>query len=117
MEKVSLKLWEILVPHKMGPNGKKVILVPYHREWDDKVREITGGLTILKASKGQWVDGDGKIYKEIMIPVRIACSDEQIERIVAMTARHYKQKAIFVSLISEHTYIYDTESIMNEVVG
>lgn len=117
MKEVQLQLWEILVPHKMGkhdlwrhdnslPKSNRTIPVPYHQKWDSKVREITGGLTICKASKGQWVDNDGNLYKEIMIPVRIACTEEQIRQIAKMSMEHYQQKAIFVSLISEKTLIF-----------
>lgn len=98
-----IALWEIMVPHKMGPKGKKVIQVPYHQEWDAKVREIAGGLTIMRAARGQWVDrdGNGKLYKEIMIPVRIACTREQIEEIMAFTQQHYKQIVVMAYKVAE----------------
>lgn len=116
MEVIETKLWEILVPHRMGnhdlyrhdnslPKSKRIIPVPYHQIWDEKVRKITGGLTICKSAKGQWVDRDGKLFKEIMIPVKIACSEEQIIEIANMSKEFYQQKAIFVSLISEKTMI------------
>jgi hypothetical protein len=70
-------LWEIMVPYVMGdhdgtnpdlPKRNRNIPVPYHQEWDEFVRNVTGGLTIHRAARGQWEDRDGKLYKEIMIP-------------------------------------------------
>lgn len=118
MKAIESNMWEILVPHRMGkhdkyredktlPKSNKVIHLDYHRNWDAKVRAITGGLTICKAINGQWVDTTtGKTYKEIMIPVRIACTEEQIKEIAEMTMKYYFQKAIFVSLVSEKTFIF-----------
>ena len=121
MTTTELPLWEILVPHRMGkhdlyrqnnllPKSGAIVPVPYHRVWDQKVREITGGLTICKAAKGQWVDNEGRVDNEIMIPVRIACSEEQITQIAEMTLEYYQQKAILVSLISERTLIFSREN-------
>jgi len=98
-----MKLWEIMVP-TISNEG-----VPwrtrYHRVWDAKVREITGGLTIMPVSKGQWISPVGEIFIERMIPVRIACSEEQINLIMDMTAKHYSQKAVMAQLISENVII------------
>ena len=49
---------------------------------------------------------DFKKYKEIMIPVRIACTKEQIIQIAKFTIEHYKQKAVFVTLVSENTMVF-----------
>lgn len=115
MTVVELPLWEILVPYKMGehdnsdpslPKRKRTIPVPYHQVWDDFVRKTTGGLTIHRAARGQWEDREGKLYKEIMIPVRIACTQDQIKQIAEFTVQHYKQKAVFVTLVSEKTLIF-----------
>ena len=118
MTVIEMPLWEILVPHKMGehdnsdpllPKRNRTIPVPYHQEWDEFVRNVTGGLTIHRAARGQWEDRDGKLYKEIMIPVRIACTQEQIKQIAEFTIKHYKQKAVFVTLVSEKTLIFYAE--------
>ena len=118
MKTIELPLWEILVPYAMGdhdgtdpnkPKRKRNIPVPYHQQWDAKVREITGGLTIMKVARGQWEDKDGKLYKELMIPVRIACTREQIDKIADFTIEHYAQKAVFVTMVSECTIVYYAE--------
>lgn len=100
-------LWEILVPTL---KNNKPIRVRYHRVWDAKVREISQGLTILKPVKGQWLDKDNVLFDERMIPVRIRCTDDEIDKIADMTAKYYNQKAIMFYAISERVYIkhYDT---------
>jgi hypothetical protein len=101
------QLWEILVPYKMG---RKNVQVPYHQEWDAKVMAISGGMTIMKLVKGVWMSPvNEKTHKELMIPVRIACSEEQIREIGAMTLIHYKQEAVFITLVSEKTLILHAE--------
>lgn len=92
-------LWEILVPTIF--NDGKPIRTRYHRVWDTKVREISGGLTILTPAKGQWISKDGELYKERMIPVRILCTREEIEKIVDLTMVYYDQKAILAYKISD----------------
>ena len=76
-------LWEILVPRKFNDGGE--VPLAHHQDWDDRVRKIAGGLTILKSAKGIWESPTGTIFKEQMIPVRIACSMEQIHQIIDLT--------------------------------
>ena len=100
---VKLELWEILVPYKMG---RKNVQLPYHKEWDEKVIAITGGLTIYKTTKGIWTSPTtNKTHKEAMIPVRIACSKEQFEQIIDITITHYKQEAVFGYKVSDEVLI------------
>lgn len=96
----NVKLWEILVP-TMSNEGKPY-RTRYHRVWDKKVRDITGGLTIMSVSKGQWVNpADGELFIERMIPVRIACTREQIEKIMDMTLVYYDQITVMAYIVSE----------------
>ncbi len=97
------ELWEILVP-KVFNNGQKVS-VAHHRKWDEVIRKIAGGLTILKSAKGIWESPSGEIFQEGMIPVRIACSEEQMHSIIDETIRHYDQLAVMAFRISEHVII------------
>lgn len=100
---MSLIFWEILVPTQSNEG------IPYrtrfHKVWDEKVRAITGGLTIIPPVKGQWVAPNGELFSERMIPVRIACTEEQIETIADMTAKYYKQKAILFYMVSNNIKI------------
>ncbi len=95
--------WEILVPTQT--NDGKGIRTRYHKVWDEKVRAITGGLTIVAPIKGQWVSTAGELFRERMIPVRLACTEEQIEKIADITAAYYKQKAIMYYQISNKVVI------------
>ena len=87
-----MNLYEIMVPCQT--NQGKPIRTRQHKEWDQRVRKLTGGLTVLAPAKGQWVSSSGKLFIDRMIPVRIACTSEQMETIADMTARFYEQEAI-----------------------
>jgi hypothetical protein len=97
-------LWEVLVPATM--DGKPVP-VSYHQKWDEKVRQISGGLTILKTVKGQWLSLENELFVEPMIPVRIFCNRPQINKILDFTADHYRQLAVMCYRISDEVIIKD----------
>lgn len=99
----DLQLWEILVP-TVRPNGKP-FRTRYHRVWDEKIREITNGLTVMPVSKGQWVSPEGEVLVERMIPVRIACTRDQIDRIIELTLSYYEQKAVMAYKVSDECII------------
>jgi len=98
-------MWEILVPTEKRLEPGKYYTTRYHRVWDAKVREMAGGLTILTPSKGQWVSPDGTLYRERMIPVRIACTREQIEKIIDLTLGYYDQLAVICYKISDEVIV------------
>ena len=101
-----MNLYEILVPTEIDRGkGIRPIKVRYHRVWDKKVREITGGLTIMPVSKGQWVSPSGNLFIERMIPVRILATEEQMNQIVDMTIQYYNQEAIMFYKISTQAEI------------
>jgi len=99
-----MDLWEILVPTIRRIDGKPY-RTRYHRVWDKKVREISGGLTIVSPIKGQWISPNGELFLERMIPVRIACNREQIEKIIDMTKVYYDQLMIMAYKISDEVII------------
>ena len=101
MNKSEKKMWEIVVPVEM--NGLKVD-VSYHHKWDEKVRKISGGLTIMKSAIGQWVSPTKHIHVEKVIPVKIACSDADIEKIARMTLTHYGQEEVLYYKISDEVH-------------
>lgn len=98
-----MNLYEILVP--TVKNSGKPIRTRFHRCWDEKVRKITGGLTVMTPAKGQWISPEGELFAERMIPVRIMCSAEQIEAISDMTAAYYDQKAVMFYRVSDEVRI------------
>lgn len=97
-------MWEILVPCEY--NTGKPVRKKHHQEWDKVVEKIAGGLTIYRPSLGKWKDKDNQIYHERMIPVRIACTREQIDKIAKFSITHYKQIAILAYKVSDEVTIY-----------
>lgn len=99
-------LWEILVP-TVRPNsgGKKFFTTRYHRVWDEKVRAITGGLTIMPPAKGEWVSPASTFFRERMIPVRVMADREQIERVISLTLDYYDQEAVLCYKLADETLL------------
>lgn len=88
-----MRLFEILVPTIR--NSGKPIRTRMHREWDRRVRFITGGLTVLAPAKGQWVAGCGTLFNERMIPVRV----------IDLTIQFYDQLAVMYYELSNNVRI------------
>lgn len=101
-------LWEILVPTMK--NNKKPIRTACHKNWDSQIRKIVNGLTILQPVKGQW-KSNGVLFAERMIPVRIACTKEQIEKIANLTIRYYDQIAIMYYKISNDVFFLEKDNL------
>lgn len=97
------QLWEILVPVKIdGVKVKK----KHHRAWDKKVSSIAGGVTLFGKKKGRWLYKT-KLYREKMIRVRIAATEDEIKTIAKITAEHYNQIAIMATLVSARAIIME----------
>lgn len=96
-------LWEILVP--TVSNEGKPFRTRYHRVWDKKVREISGGLTILQPAKGQWISDSGEFFSERMIPVRVLATKDEIHQIVDYTLKYYNQLAVLAYKISDEVIL------------
>lgn len=87
-------------------NEGKPFKTRMHREWDRRVQKISGGLTIFSPTKGKWIDKtDKQLYAERMIPVRISCSREEVEKIIDMTLKFYNQIAVMCYKISDEVII------------
>lgn len=102
MNDSNLCLYEILVP-TVHPNGKP-FRTRYHRVWDTNIRAISGGLTILPVTKGQWMHLD-KLYSERMIPVRVIASPDQISQIIDYTLTYYSQQAVLAYKLSSEVIL------------
>lgn len=100
-------LWEILVPR--CSNEGIEYRVEHHRKWDAQVRQIAGGITILRPARGQWVSSEGELFREEMIPVRVYCTEEDIDRILEYTVQYYNQKAVFAYEVSTKVKIKERE--------
>ncbi len=106
-----INLYEIYEPtvRKSGRPIRK----RFHKIWDNKVKEISGGMTILHPVKGKWTCSRGTLYEERMIPVRIACTNSQMKEICDFTAKYYEQLAVMYYKISNEVNIinYTKEKI------
>lgn len=100
----KVEMWEILVPTIRRADNKP-IKTRYHKVWDKKVRDISGGLTIMTPAKGQWLSNDNELFVERMIPVRIIATEEQISKIIDMTMVYYDQLAILAYRVSDHVIL------------
>lgn len=98
-----MPLYQILVPSTDA--NQQEILPVYHQVWDEKVREIAGGLTILSDAKGKWTSPDGKAVFEKMIPVLISCTPEQMETIMDFTLEYYEQRVVFAFKMTDDVLI------------
>lgn len=99
----QIEMWEVYVPTKY--NTGKPVRTRHHKMWDSQVYKFTGGLTILKPTSGRWVH-EGILYEDRCIPVRIACTRNQLQQILKFTKSHYKQIAIMAYKISDEVIIY-----------
>jgi hypothetical protein len=106
-------MWEILVP--ASGNNKQEFTYEHHKAWDAYVKNLTGGVTIMKTAKGQWVSQEGELYIDRMIPCRIFCSDDEILQIVRFTMTHYNQKAIAIAKLSDESYIIHEDNIPDKL--
>jgi len=96
------KLYEIIIPTRY-PNDKK-IPTKDHKEWDRLVQKISGGLTVMAASKGKWVF-NAKEYHEKVIPVRVMCDESKIDELIDFTIAYYKQLAVMYYVVSAEVHI------------
>jgi hypothetical protein len=95
----TICLFEILVP-TVRNNGRPYT-TKFHKVWDKKVRAISGGLTIMAPSKGQWVAPDGTLFVERMIPVRFLATRQQAKEVINYTLKYYDQLAILCHEVSD----------------
>jgi len=95
---METELWEILVPASNNKDLK--FSYEHHKAWDAYVKKTTGGVTIMKTAKGEWVSPTGKLYIDKMIPCRIVCTEDQISDIIDFTIEHYNQEAVLAYRVS-----------------
>jgi hypothetical protein len=97
---MNTEMWEILVP--ASNNKDKEFSYEHHKEWDAFVKKITGGVTVMKTAKGEWLSPIGRLHIDRMIPCRIMCNKKQIIKIIDFTIEHYNQEAILAYRISDN---------------
>ncbi len=109
---MNKELWEILVPASNNKDQK--FSFKHHKEWDAFVKKTTGGVTIMKTAKGQWISPTGKIYIDRMISCRIVCIEHQISEIIDFTIEHYNQEAVLAYRISTNVILRHKEEKNHE---
>ena len=97
-------------------NDGRPIRTRFHRVWDGKVREISGGLTIMPVAKGQWLFKD-ELFQERMIPVRIIATKAEMDRIIDMTLKYYEQLAVLAYKVSEEVILRHAPGVKAEDIG
>ncbi len=105
MVDIKKSLYEILVPTKFE-DTQKPVSTRHHRKWDEYVRPFSGGLTILKPARGQWIS-KGQLYEDRMIPVRLLLDATDLKLILKFTKKHYRQIAILAYKISDEVIFYE----------
>ena len=109
----DLKIWCILIPTlKARKATKPYFSTKHHREWDKFVRNISGGLTIFAPGKGQWINKENELIEERVIPVNIACSDEDFKKIINFTIKHYDQDALMYYKVSDEVFLINRGQVV-----
>ena len=95
--------WLVFVP-TYSKEGKE-FAIEHHRAFDRFVRERTGGLTLLRSAKGEWINPTGKLYREGMIPVIIVGKRSHIIEILDFIKTHYDQEAALALRIADEVLL------------
>ncbi len=90
-------MWEILVP---ASSKEQEFSYEHHKKWDEYVKSLAGGLTILRTAKGEWISPNGISISDRVIPVRITCKKKHIKKIIKFTLTHYNQQAVLAYKVS-----------------
>ena len=96
------ELWKVLVPTHSNEGEK--FDKKYHWEWDEKISQITGGVTVYTPVKGTWASNIS-LMKESLIPVEVACKRENIPEIMEATKKHYGQEAVMMYKVSDEVIV------------
>ena len=103
MTKSNSTMWEILVP-KYANAGFPYTL-SHHKDWDNKVKSISGGMTLKRTVKGTWISPNGTEVADVMIPVQVVCSKSSIRKIIKFTKTHYKQEKVLAYKVSSEVLL------------
>jgi len=70
------------------------------------VKNISGGITIMRTAKGEWESPTGEQYMDRVIPVRMLCTVPQIKKIIDFTKKYYEQEVIMAYKVSNEIIMY-----------
>ncbi|NJO59878.1 MAG: hypothetical protein HC836_16835 [Richelia sp. RM2_1_2] len=106
---MSRSLWEILIPKTS--NDGTVISPCVRHSWDEEIRKISGGLTVLSPVEGHWIAESGALFKEEMVPVRVLATPKEMEKIIDLTFVHYKQESVLAYELSKNYILKTNDSL------
>ena len=107
-------MWEILVP---ASSKEQEFSYEHHKKWDEYVKSLAGGLTILKTAKGEWINPNGISIADRVIPVRIRCKKKHIKKIINFTLSHYNQQAVLAYRVSDKVIVkYNAEKYLEKLL-
>jgi hypothetical protein len=93
-------VWRVMVP--VYYNDGRRIPDRVHLEWQDEVVKISRGWTMHATALGAWLeDGASLPLIEDMRPVDILCTEKQLDIIIPVTGRLFKQKVVFAYKLTE----------------
>jgi hypothetical protein len=95
-------LWEILIPSADEQTVK---------DWYAFVRQFSDGITILKDAKGEWVSPSGIFFEDYMIPIRIICTEGEINLIVDHTVKFFCQESVLAYMLSDNIILRSKEEL------
>lgn len=74
---------------------------------------LTGGVSVFKPlTAGKWVNPENKeLVVERMIPVRIVCTEAEIQKIINFTLKFYEQDAVIAYEISSRVILKTKEEL------
>jgi len=97
-----MQVYEVLIP--LADNSGRRFSRAHHSAWEAEVRKRAGGLSILPALEGQWVN-KGRVYRERIRPVRIACTARIIRQLALLAKQHYRQLSVLYHSVGVATFV------------
>jgi hypothetical protein len=93
-----MQVYEFMVPTHDNAGRE---FAPVHVEtFDAWLGKKYGGFTKLAPATGFWTDNAGQVYRESVIPYRVATDDEHAPKAIAdVIARGFSQLAVYVGKI------------------
>jgi hypothetical protein len=106
-------VWRVMVP--VYYNDGRRIPDRVHLEWQDELVKISRGWTMHATALGAWLeDGASLPQIEDMRPVDILCTEEQLDAIIDLSGRLYKQKEVFAYKVTEDFRSVPTVARVND---
>jgi hypothetical protein len=101
-------LWNILIPCADNSGRKFPLFV--RRMWNEQVRRMTDGMSIMQAITGEWRNPEnGRIVREKMIPVSLLMTQREIAELAQFTRTLFKQNCVMYYRVSSEVFMAGEE--------